>query len=77
MFLILISFGFVYHAKSSYLDENCPNISMFCNGIDPNTNSGIQRCFHLQIPTKYQYRTGITIFIPIVGFFDTIIDVDY
>ena len=77
MFLISISFGSIYHAKSSYLDKNCPSISMFCNGIDPNTNSGIQRFLHLQIPTKYQYLSGITIFIPMVRLFDTIIDVGY
>jgi hypothetical protein len=47
---------------------------MFCNGVDPNINAGIQRFFHLQIPTKYQYLTGITmVFIPMVGFFDTIL----
>jgi hypothetical protein len=32
---------------------------------------------HLDIPTRYQYYTGITILIPTGGFFDTIIYVDY
>ena len=31
----------------------------------------------LDIPTKYQYLTSITISIPMDKFFDTIIDVDY
>ena len=37
----------------------------------------IQRFSHLDIPTKYQYLTGVTILIPTGRFFDTIIDVDY
>ena len=35
--------------------------------IDPNNTSGIQRFSHLGKPTKYQYMTGITILIPMVG----------
>jgi hypothetical protein len=49
---------------------------MVYNGIDPNY-LGLQRFSHLDIPTKYQYRSGITILIPLGRFFDTIIDVDY
>ena len=50
---------------------------MLKNGIDPNNDSGIQRCSHFDTPTKYQYLTGITILIPMGRFFHTIIDVDY
>ena len=32
---------------------------------------------YLEISSKYQYLTGITILIPMGRFFDTIIDVDY
>jgi hypothetical protein len=42
-----------------------------------NKDLDIQRFSDLEIPTKYQYLTGITILIPMSRFFDTIIDVDY
>jgi hypothetical protein len=49
---------------------------MVQSGIDPKNNSGIQRYSHLDIPTKYQYLTGITILIHMSRFTDTILDVD-
>ena len=58
-----------------------PSLNIGCTprayvGAHPNNNLGIQRFSHLDIPTKYQYLTGITILIPTDGFFDTIIDYD-
>jgi hypothetical protein len=47
------------------------------NVVDPNLNLGIIRFSHLDILTKYQYLTSITILIPMGRFFDTIIDDDY
>ena len=35
------------------------------------------RLSQLDIPTEYQYLTGITILIPMGRFFDIIFDVDY
>ena len=49
---------------------------MVYNDIESNNNLGIQRFSHFDIPSKYQYLTGITIGIPVGRFFDTIIDVD-
>ena len=37
------------------------------NGIDRHNTSSIQRCSHLDIPTKYQYAIGIAMLIPMVG----------
>ena len=42
-----------------------------------NNNSSIQRFSHLDIPTRYQYLTSVTILIPMDRFSDTIIDADY
>ena len=76
-------FCFRYHSDlytiqvSSYLGRNRPSINMVKNGIDPNNTSSKQRFSHLDIPTKYQYLIGITTWILMGGFFDTIIDVDY
>ena len=50
---------------------------MVKNDVDLDYNSSKQRFFHLDIPTKYQYLTGITILIPMGRFFDNLIDVDY
>jgi hypothetical protein len=72
-FLFLTPLGSVYHARTFISRQNCPSIN---NGIDPNY-LGLQRFSHLDIPTKYQYRSGITILIPLGRFFDTIIHVDY
>ena len=74
---------FSYHSglytmqEPSYLGKIAPDIIMVLNGIDPNTNSGIQRFSHLDIPTKYQYLTGITILIPTGTFIDSNLDVNY
>ena len=37
----------------------------------------MERFSHLEIPTKHQYLTAITILIRMGRFFDTIIDVNY
>jgi hypothetical protein len=52
---------------------------MVHNVVDPHLckPTGIQRFSHLDIFTKYQYLTGITILIPMGRFFDTMIEVDY
>ena len=50
---------------------------MFWNDIDSNKHLGIQRFSHLDICTKYQYLTGVTILIPMSRFFGTIIVVGY
>jgi hypothetical protein len=42
---------------------------MVYDGIDLSNELGIQRFFHLVIPTKYQYLIGVTILIPVgVGY---------
>jgi hypothetical protein len=63
--------------EPSYLGTIAPDIEMVLSGIDPNTNSGTQRFSHLDIPTKYQYLTAITISIPKGRFIDSIVDVNY
>ena len=63
--MFLIPYGSIYHAS----------INMVQNVIDPNYNSVIQRFSPLEIPTKYQYVTGITILIYKGRVFDAIIDV--
>ena len=50
---------------------------MVKNDVDPYYNSSIQRFFYGDIPTIYQYLTGITILIPMGRFFDNLVDVDY
>ena len=55
------------------LGKICCSINTIYTGTEP----AIQRFFYLDIPTKYQYSTGTTIFILMGRFFDTIIDVDY
>ena len=50
--------------------------NMVWNGLDPNNNSGVQKCSHLEVPTKYQCWIGITISMPTGRSFDTIVDVD-
>ena len=50
---------------------------MIETGVDPSANSGVQRFFHLDIPTKYQYLCGIIVLIPMGRFFDIITDFDY
>ena len=55
-----------------------PVVSMwFRVVIDSNNNSIVQRYSHLEIPTKYQHLSGITILVSMSRFFDTIIDVGY
>jgi hypothetical protein len=56
--------------------QNQPSINMVQNSVDPNNNSGIQRLSHLDIPTKYQFLSGITNLTPMGRFFDTTIHVD-
>ena len=73
----IIPFGSVYQARTFILMKNRSSINMVWNGIDPNSNSGIQRFSHLEAPTEYQYLTGITKLIPTGRFFDTIIDVGH
>jgi hypothetical protein len=46
------------------------------DGMDTNDNSGTQISSHLHISVKYQYVSGITIFIPTCMFFDTTTDFD-
>ena len=41
------------------------------------TNANIPRFSHLEIPSKYQYLTGIPILILMGRFYDTILDIDY
>ena len=74
---VSIPFGYIYHAKTFIPGQNRPTINMVQKGIDANNNSGIKRYYHLDIPTKYQYFTGITILITTGRLLDTIIDVDY
>ena len=47
--------------EPSYLAKNQPSINMVQNCSDPSNNLGIQRLSCLDVPTKYQYLTGITI----------------
>jgi hypothetical protein len=75
--LFSIPFGCIYHARTFIPGQNHPSINVVQSGIDPNNNSRIKRYYHLDIPTKYQYFTGITILITTGRFFDTIIDVNY
>ena len=49
---------------------------MFKNAIDLHNNLDVQRFPHLEIPTKHQYLTAITILIRMGRFFDTIINVN-
>jgi hypothetical protein len=77
VFLFVMPFGSICHTKTFVYKKNCPNINTARNGIDPNNNLDIQRFFHLDIPTKYQYLTGISIMIPKGRIFDTIIGVDF
>ena len=75
--LFSIPFESVYHARTFIPMQNHSSINMVWNGIDPNSNSGIQRISHLEAPTEYQYLTGITNLIPTGRFFDTISDVGH
>ena len=45
--------------------------------IDPNNKLGKQRFCDLDISTKYQNLTSITVLIPMSRFLDMVIDVDY
>ena len=61
-----------YHPK-----PNHPTIHMVENGIDMNSNYGLQTFSRLEIPIKDQCSIGITILSPLDTFFDTISNVDY
>ena len=71
---ILNSIRVYTHARASIPGKNRPSIK---NGIEPNNNLGIQRFYLLDIPTKYQYLTGVAILLCMGKFFDTITDVHY
>ena len=50
---------------------------MVHNSFDPNNTSCIQIFSHLEMPTKYQYMTGITFLYPQVDALTPILNVDY
>ena len=79
VFLFSIPFGYIYYVRTLIPRQNRPSINMVHNVVDPNLciPTGIQRFSHLDLLTKYQYLTGITILIPMGRFFDTMIEVDY
>ena len=76
-------FCFAYHSclytvqESSHLGKTGDMSIWSRNGLDPNSNSGIPRFSHIDIPTTYQYLIGITILIPTGRFLDTIIGGDH
>ena len=74
VYLFSIPFGSIYHARVFIPRQNHPSIYMTWNGIDPNNNSCIWRHSHVDVPTKYQYLTGVTILTSTGKLFDTIID---
>lgn len=59
----------MYHAWAFIPGWNCPSINMVENDTDPNYKSSIQRVSHLDISTKYQHLTNITIVITTSRFF--------
>ena len=74
--LFLKIFVYISHARTFVCRKKCIGFDIIQNGIDPNNNSSIERFSHLDMPIKNTYLTGITVFIPTHGFFDTIVDVD-
>ena len=77
-YLVVLFFSGLYTMhEPSYLGKSALGINMLKNCIDPNHNSGTQRFSHLNIPTKYQYLTGVTNLIPMGRLFDAVIDGDY
>jgi hypothetical protein len=63
--------------KNLHTWQHRPSITMVWNGVDQIIIQVYNDFYHLDILTKYEYLTGITILIPTGRFFDTIIDVDY
>ena len=72
-----MSFESIYHARTFHTWVKLPWINMVWNGIDPNNNSGIQWCSHLDILTRNEYWLVLKNLIPMGRFFDTILDVHY
>ena len=70
IFLLSIPFGYIYHARIFIPKYNHDtSIIKIYNGIDPNSNSDIQRLFYLDKPTNLQCLTSNTILIIMGRFF--------
>jgi hypothetical protein len=76
-YFVSIPFGPMYHARTFTPKPNRPSINIVYNGIDPNTNSFVQRVSHLDITHHISLIEWYCNLTPTGRFFDTTIDVDY
>ena len=76
VFLFLIPFGCIYHARTFTHRQNHPSISMVQNSVDPNTNLDTKKIHSPRHTHQISILTGITLLLPKARIFDTIIDVD-
>lgn len=72
-FFVFNALRFIYHANTFIPGRKYPSINMIQKNMDPNNDSEIQRFSPLDIPNKYQYMTGNTLFTPMGRFFNTIV----